>query len=304
MQDLKPIRVFLEVAAQSSFAGAARTLRMTPASVTRIVARLEEDLGQQLLLRTTRQVSLTSAGAVVAARYTPILREFDRATQDITRANRPDRGKLKISAPLSFGMRVLPELVDSFCLAYPSISLDVQMTDRLIDIVEEGPDLSIRISRPPTDKSTIWRKICQIPRYAVAAPDLFNRVPRPKSPEDLNAEHCLSYATSGEAEEWNFSQNGARRSVRAGTHILSNNGDFLGNLVRSGLGIAVLPEFIVASDLAQGRVERVLPDWQVDPLWLTLFYPPYEQLPPMVATFTDFFEAYLRQSDGMDFGAG
>ncbi|MEM1130152.1 MAG: LysR family transcriptional regulator [Pseudomonadota bacterium] len=302
MEDLKPIRVFLEVAAQSSFAGAARQLQMTPASVTRIIARLEKDLGQQLLLRTTRQVSLTSAGALVAARYRPIVAEFDAATFDIKRASLPDRGALKVNAPLSMGIRLLPRLVESFRLAYPHIALDIHMTDTLVDILEEDCDLSIRISEPPTDKSTIWRKLCEIPRHAVAAPGLFDRLPRPETPEDLLSDHCLSYSASGKAEDWTFTNGSLRRVVRAGTRLVSNNGDFLYEIARAGGGIVVLPDFIVAEGIAEGAVARVMPDWHVTPLWLTLFYPPYEQLPPLVATFTDFFEAYLRETDGMEFG--
>jgi DNA-binding transcriptional LysR family regulator len=303
MEDLKPIRVFLEVAEQSSFAAAARRLRMTPASVTRIIARLERDLDQQLLLRTTRQVSLTSAGALVAARYRPVVEEFDRAARDIRRATLPDQGVLKINAPMSMGLRLLPGLVDGFRLAYPNIALDIRMTDTLIDIIEDDCDLSIRISKPTEDKSTIWRKLCAVPRHAVAAPSLFDRLPRPQMPEDLNPDHCLSYSGNGRAESWVFQRNGTRRSIRAGTNVISNNGDFLYELVCTGGGIAVLPDFIVAPGLADGRVERVMTDWEVSALWLTLFYPPYEQLPPLVATFTDFFEAYLRDVDGMDFSA-
>ncbi|MEL6207101.1 MAG: LysR family transcriptional regulator [Pseudomonadota bacterium] len=301
MEDLKPIRVFLEVASQRSFAGAARALRMTPASVTRIVARLEGDLGQQLLLRTTRQVSLTSAGALVAARYKPVVEDFDRVTRDITRASLPDRGALKINAPMSMGLRLLPRLIESFRLAYPEIALNIQMTDTLIDIMKEQCDLSIRISGPPADKSTIWRKLCEVPRHAVAAPSLFHQIARPETPEDLLPDHCLSYSADGRTEEWSFTKGSAQRVVRAGPWVISNNGDFLYELVVSGGGIAVLPDFIVAEGLTTGSVERLLLDWQVDPLWLTLFYPPYEQLPPLVATFTDFFEAYLRETEGMDF---
>ncbi|MCV3271173.1 LysR family transcriptional regulator [Roseobacter sinensis] len=303
MDELRPIRVFLEVAAQRSFAGAARRLRITPASVTRIVARLEAELGQQLLTRTTRQVALTSAGALVAARYQPLVQQFDGIAREIRRAGLPDRGALKINAPVSMGVRLLPGLVESFRVAYPDIALDIQMTDALVDIMQEDCDLSIRISRPPTDKSTIWRKLCEVPRYAVAAPALFDRLPRPEHPEALRPQYALSYGTGGQPETWVFRKGATRRVVRAGTEIVSNNGDLLYLLAAAGAGIAVLPGFIVAEGLASGAVERLFPDWQVEPLWLTLYYPPYEQLPPLVATFTEFFEAYLRQIEGLEFAA-
>ncbi|MCA0946616.1 LysR family transcriptional regulator [Salipiger pacificus] len=301
MQTIKPIRVFLEVVEQGSFAGAARSLRMTPASITRIIAQLEEDLGQQLLLRTTRQVSLTGAGAMVAARYRPVLEEFDRVTEEVTRTTRPDRGRLAINAPMSFGMRLMPGLVASFRLAYPHIALDVHLTDVLVDILEANCDLAIRISDPPADKSTIWRRICQVPRQVVAAPSLFDRILRPEAPEELLPEHCLSYGHGGAAETWTFTRGGQRRTLRAGTDVMSNNGEFLYEMALSGNGMVNLPDFLVRDGLASGALEVVLPEWQLPPLNLMLYYPPYEKLPPLVGTFTDFFEAYIRDIDSFDF---
>ena len=301
MQDIKPIRVFLTVVELNSFAAAARSLKMTPASVTRIVARLEEDLGQQLLVRTTRQVSLTTAGAMVAARYRPVVADFDQVTEEISRAVRPDRGRLSINAPMSLGMRLMPSLIDRFRLAYPSITLEVHLTDALVDIVEERCDLAVRISGPPSDKSTIWRKVCEVPRHLVAAPALFNRIPRPESPEELDPAVCMSYSSTGEAESWKLSYGGRTRNMSAGVSVVSNNGDFLYELAKAGNGIALLPDFIVSEGIASGEVEAVLGDWAAPPLWLTLFYPPYEVLPPLVATFTDFFEAHLREATGLNF---
>ena len=303
MQDIKPIRVFLTVVELNSFAAAARSLKMTPASVTRIVARLEEDLGQQLLVRTTRQVSLTTAGAMVAARYRPVVADFDQVTEEISRAVRPDRGRLSINAPMSLGMRLMPSLIDRFRLAYPSITLEVHLTDALVDIVEERCDLAVRISGPPSDKSTIWRKVCEVPRHLVAAPALFNRIPRPESPEELDPAVCMSYSSTGEAESWKLSYGGRTRNMSAGVSVVSNNGDFLYELAKAGNGIALLPDFIVSEGIASGEVEAVLGDWAAPPLWLTLFYPPYEVLPPLVATFTDFFEAHLREATGLNFEA-
>jgi len=302
MQDIKPVRVFLKVVEHSSFAAAARSLNMTPASVTRIVARLEADLGQQLLLRTTRQVSLTSAGAMVAARFGPVVESFDQVTEEITRATRPDKGRLSINAPLSLGMRLLPAVIDRFRLAYPNISVDMRLNDKLVDIVEEYCDLAIRVSGPPSDKSTIWRKICEVPRHAVAAPALLERMPCPQTPDALEPKFCMSYSMSGKAETWTFCKDGQRRAVTAGGDILSNNGDFLYALARLGNGVAVLPDFIVNDGLKRGEVVKLLEDWQVSPLWLTLFYPPYEVLPPLVATFTDFFESHLSEVAEFDFG--
>ncbi|MCR8825849.1 LysR family transcriptional regulator [Pseudosulfitobacter koreensis] len=301
MQTLKPIRVFLEIVAQGSFVGAARSLHMTPASITRIVAQLEDDLGQQLLTRTTRQISLTGAGAVVAARYRPVLDEFDRITQEITRATQPNKGRLAINAPLSFGMRMLPGLIDSFRLAYPQIEVDVQLTDTLVDILEESCDLAIRISGPPTDKSTIWRRICMVPRAIVAGPALFDRITRPQTPAELDPAFCLSYGRGLQPETWVFGGTGATRTVRAGTKVVSNNGELLLALAMAGNGMVNLPRFLVQDAIDRGKVIEVLQDCEVTPLNLMLYYPPYDALPPLVATFTEFFEAYIRDFQSFDF---
>ncbi|WP_424970180.1 LysR family transcriptional regulator [Dinoroseobacter sp. S76] len=301
MQDLKPIRVFLEVARLESFAAAAKALRITPASVTRIIAKLEEEFGHQLLVRTTRQVGLTSTGALVAARYRPLLEAFDRVERDLEREMQPHRGRLSVNAPMSLGLRVLPRLIDSFRMAYPNIDLNMRLTDQLVDIVSESCDLAIRVSAPPVDKSTIWRKLCKVPVRAVAAPALFERYPRPRTPEDLDPQICLSYGEEDVPEVWNFEKGALKRPVATGARVHSNNGDLLFELAQAGLGIVVLPEFHMGQGLAEGRVEEVLPDWSLPPLWLSLYYPPYEALPPLVATFADFFEAFLADMGGFDF---
>jgi len=301
MQDLKPIRVFLEVAALQSFVAAAKSLHMTPASVTRIVARLEDEFGQQLLLRTTRQVSLTSTGAMIAARYSPLIAAFDKVDQELKRELHPHRGRLSINAPVSFGLRIMPDLVESFRLAYPNIDLDLRLTDRLVDIVSESCDLAIRISAPPTDKSTIWRRLCAVPMRAVAAPALLERHGTPERPEDLDPALCLSYGEQTEPEVWTFEKGALKRPVTAGRVIHSNNGDLLYALASRGVGMVVLPEFHVVEGLQRGDVIAVLEDWTLPPLWLSLFYPPYEGLPPLVSTFTEFFEAYLKDLDGFTF---
>ena len=301
MHDLKPIRVFLEVAALQSFTAAAKTLRMTPASVTRIIARLETDVGQQLLLRTTRQVSLTSAGAVLAARYRPVVEEFDRIAEEFERQSHPQRGRLAINTPMSFGQRLMPDLVESFRLAYPNVELVIRMTDRLVDIVDEDCDLAIRLSDPPTDKSTIWRRICEIPRMIVASPGFLELHGHPTDPDALDRQMCLSYGTGKEPEIWRLRNGAMKRSFTAGSRVIANNGDFLGALAASGAGLAMLPEFIVSDGLKSGTLVRVLPDWSPPALLLSLYYPPYEALPPLVETFTDFFDAYLTDLDGFDF---
>ncbi|MEL6921524.1 MAG: LysR family transcriptional regulator [Pseudomonadota bacterium] len=293
MIELKPLRVLRAVSDLKSFTHAARALDLAPASVTRIISQLEKDLGMQLLVRTTRQVALTSAGATVLARYRPLLEGFETVTRDLQRAVQPNSGHLRLTAPVSFGVAVLPEVMAGFRLAYPNISVEINFTDTLLDVIEENCDLAIRVSGPPTDKSTIWRKLCEVPRQIVAAPSLFDRVPLPRHPNDLRDDLLMSYSDTGERELWEISQAGTTRTMRSGTKILSNSGDYLLGMAIAGEGICVLPDFITKDALAAGDIVVVLPDWTIRSLWLTLFYPPYEQLPPIVGTFAEYFERFV-----------
>lgn len=304
MLDLKAIRVFLAVADHQSFTAAADALGLAPASVTRIVAQLEQDLGTQLLVRTTRQVGLTGSGAVVAARFRPILDNFDDVVCDLQRANRPDHGRLRVTAPVSLGLQLLPDMLAGFRLAYPNIAVDVQLTDTLVDVISETCDLAIRVSGPPTDQSTIWRKLCEVPRRAIASPAFLARVGPIEHPGDLRADWTLSYSATAARETWDFRRAGQKRSCRAGAHIIANNGDFLYALVRRGEGIAVLPDFITGPGLRSAEVVEVLPDWRLASLWLTLAYPPYTQMPPLVGLFAEYFETFIQDRPDLRTGPG
>lgn len=293
MDELRAIRSFLTVAEQQSFAEAARQLHLAPAAVTRDVAALEGSLGTQLLVRTTRQVSLTAAGAVYAARVAPMIAGLDAARAQLADEQAGETGLIRLDAPLSLGIEVLPGLLQEFRAAYPGIALSVRLSDRFMDILGGEADLAIRISEPPTDKSTIWRKICRVERILVAAPD--SAAARTRTPDDLRPEHCLGYSAEGGAETWHLSSGPRRRSLRAGARLVANNGELLAGMAERGAGVALLPRFIVAGALSAGRLVQILPEWQPPDIWLTLYYPPYDRLPPRVATFSDFFEAHVTE---------
>jgi DNA-binding transcriptional LysR family regulator len=296
MGEVEAIRTFLTVADQSSFSAAARLLGMTPASVTRTISALEEQLGVQLLLRTTRKVSLTSAGAAYAARVAPLVEGLARATEETRDLQKVTAGSIRVSAPMSLGMKVLPTVLSQFSIIHPRTSVAIELSDRFVDIVEENYDLAIRISGPPTDKSTIWRKIRPVARLLVASPSFLAQNGTPKLPEDLATLECLSYHDQSKTETWELSKPGQTRTVDARGRFSINNGDFLCRLAVAGEGIALLPRFIVEDELRAGTLVEVLPGWTTPEIWLTLYYPPYAQLPLRVATFSDFFEAFVKES--------
>lgn len=296
MGELESIRTFLSVADERSFAAAARRMGATPASVTRTVARLEERLGVQLLLRTTRQVSLTAAGAAYAARVRPLAEAIASAAEDTRDLHGATSGLIRISAPASLGVRLLPDVLSQFAILYPETRVALNLWDGMVDILEADFDLAVRVSGPPSDKSTIWRKICPVPRVIVAAPRHLAARGMPQSPDDLAGHACLGYSETAQPETWHLSRGDSHRAHVAKGGFTANNGDLLARLAVNGEGLALLPRFIVAGDLAAGRLVEVLAGWTAPDLWLTLYYPPYDRLPPRVATFSDFFERHVQEA--------
>ncbi|MBP2233813.1 DNA-binding transcriptional LysR family regulator [Sinorhizobium kostiense] len=296
MGDLSDIRVFLAVAQQRSFTAAARQLSMTPPTVTRAVSALEESLGVQLLLRTTRQVSLTSAGAVYAARVEPLIRQFDQVREDLREEQGEVAGLIRLNAPLSLGQQILPDIVSGFRAEYPRVSISLSLTDRFIDIVSESFDLALRVSEPPRDKSTIWRKVCRVRRILVASPGYLAAFGTPETPDDLHRHAGIAYDEEAIAESWELMNGGRTRKISAGKLLAANNGELIARLAEDGQGVALLPHFIVDEALSRGTLKQVLAEWEPPELWLTLYYPPYEKLPMRVARFSDFFETYVTQT--------
>jgi DNA-binding transcriptional LysR family regulator len=296
MGELESIHTFLAVAEQRSFTGAARQLGMTPASVTRTISALEARIGVQLLLRTTRQVALTSAGAAYAARVAPLAAALSEAGEETRELHGLTSGLIRISAPLSLGLKVLPAVLSQFAALHRETHVALTLSDSFVDIVEDRYDLAIRISGPPSDKSTVWRKICKVPRLLVASPAYLRAMGRPQTPDELTRFDCLSYGAEAREEIWDLAKGEAKRSHRARGGFSANNGDLLAQLAVNAGGIALLPRFIVEAELASGALEPVLADWSAPDIWLTLYYPPYERLPLRVATFSDFFEVHVKET--------
>lgn len=294
--ELEAVRVFLAVAENRGFAAAAATLGMTPSAATRAIAALEVRLGVQLFIRTTRTVALTAAGALYAERVRPLTEGLARAAQETRETQGLVAGTLRIAAPLSLGLKVLPSVLTQFGLAHPSVQVALSLTDTFVDILDGSVDLAIRISGVPADKSTIWRKLCAVPRLLVAAPSYLLARGTPRGPEDLSDHELLAYGCDPAGENWELRHEGQRAVQRATGRLRADSGDLLAELAVNGEGIALLPRFIVADALASGRLAPVLEAWRPDELWLTLYYPPYARLPLRVATFSDFFEIYVTQT--------
>ncbi|WFR97920.1 LysR family transcriptional regulator [Rhizobium tumorigenes] len=288
MNDYKALRVFLVAAEKRNFAQVARELDLTPAAVTRAIAALETELGVQLFVRTTRQVSLTTDGAIFAAQIQPAVKALENARRDVMNTHKADQGRLRISAPTWFGKAVLPPILSGFRSLYPKMSFEISLSDGLVDIVDDDYDLAIRISSQPSDKYTIWRKIRAVPRILVAAPG--SRFLSIEHPNELTPDDCLAYSGESRREAWVLSDGGSSVTISAGRAFSANNGEVLADMAADGGGVAMLPGFHVSDHLSTGRLVHVLRGWAPPDLWLTLYYPPYQALPPRIASFSKFFE--------------
>ncbi|XUY29756.1 LysR family transcriptional regulator [Agrobacterium sp. rho-8.1] len=288
MNDYKALRTFLLAAEKRNFAQVARELDMTPAAVTRAIAALEAELGVQLFVRTTRQVSLTTDGAIFAAQIQPAVKTLEDARREVMNAHKSDEGRLRISAPTWFGKTVLPPILSGFKERYPKMSFEISLSDGLVDIVDDDYDLAIRISSQPSDKFTIWRKIRLVPRILVAAPG--SRFAAMQHPNELTPDDCLAYSGESRRENWILSDGGSSMNITAGRAFSANSGEVLADMAADGAGVALLPGFNITHHIRSGRLVHVFKGWSPPDLWLTLFYPPYQALPPRIASFSKFFE--------------
>jgi DNA-binding transcriptional LysR family regulator len=302
---LERMRVFLSVAELRSFAAAARRLQLSTSIVTRYVSELERELGAQLLVRTTRRVSLTRPGEDYAASAKTILDEVEAANERAKQTQSGLKGELRVSAPLSLGLRLLPPALARFRTLHPELRLSLNLTDRFVDVVSESFDLALRVSGPPSDKSTIWRKICVVPRLLVASPGYLRTRRALREPRELADHLCVGYANMTAPERWTLTHatSTKRQTVRLTFGFECDNGDVAADMAALGQGIALLPRFIVAKYLEAGALVPVLDRWTPPEIWLTAYFPPYEALPGRVDVFARFIERWIASDPTMLAGA-
>lgn len=279
--------VFFRVVEAKGFGAAARRLETTPASVSRRVKGLEQRLGVRLLQRTTRKLSLTEAGERYFSEGGRLLRELDELEQALSAAALEPEGDLRIVAPMSFGQRRLAPIAARFAALHGKLRISLLLEDRESDLLDAGADLAIRIGYP-ADSSMIARAIAPVARHVCASPAYLQRRGYPKIPEDLLQHDCLHYNLISEREEWTFRGDDGERSLAIRGRFCSNNGDVLAEAAVEGLGIALLPDFIVEAHLAAGRLIKVLEDSARAPMTLFALYPSRQHVPAKTRKFLEF----------------
>lgn len=297
MDKWQEMRVFAAVVDAGSFARAADELSMSKAAVSRHVSELEHRLGVRLLHRTTRKLSLTEEGEVFHARCHDILATIeDSETEVATRAGKAT-GVLKISVPLSFGMKHLSPLWPKFMAAHPEVSLDVSLSDRVVDLFDEGLDLAIRIARLP-DSSLVSRKLATTRLILCASPAYIRRRGTPRKPADLENHETLNYTLLSMGEQWEFERAGERVTVRVHSRMRSNNGDTCLAAAISGAGMVLQPTFLVGEHLAAGRLVELLPEYRSIELGIFAVYPTRKFVLPKVRLLIDFLSTALTKALG------
>lgn len=298
LPDFEAWAVFASVVEHRSFSAAATALGVSKATVSKAISRLETRLGTTLFHRTSRRLTLTDSGQKLAERAQRILTEGQCAEEEALDAASAPSGLVRIAAPLTFGVKHLSGLLAEFLADNPGIRLDLRLSDAFVDIVGDGIDVALRIAELP-DSSLRARRLGPVTAHVVGAPGYFDTYTRPRHPADLASHACFTYANTATPDIWRFRKPGGEEAaVRVDGPIRTDNGEAIIPALRAGLGIAILPGFIVDEELAAGRLEAVLTDWSTGSAALHLITPPGTLRPARVEALIEFLTDRLRRTCG------
>jgi DNA-binding transcriptional LysR family regulator len=296
LPDFEALAIFAKVVELRSFAAAAAELALSKATVSKAVTRLEERLGARLFNRTSRRLALTDAGRALSVRATQLLADGEAAENEALAQSAAPRGLVRFAAPMSFGIKVIAPLLPDFLKQYPEVSIDLHLSDAMVDLIGEGFDVGVRIASLP-DSSLVARRLCAIPRYTVAAPSYLKAYGRPTHPMHLAQHKCFGYAYLSTPGTWHYTNaDGEQATVRPSGQLRVNNGDAVLPALIAGLGIADLPEFIVGDAIAAKQLEVILKDWKQTEGAAHLVMPPGGPRPARVEALIEFLAGRLAKS--------
>jgi len=290
MQDLERMAIFARVVETKSFSAAARRLGLSKSLVSKHVSQLEKSVGARLLNRTTRNMSLTEAGAVFYDHCARIVVELEEAKLAVGRLHSEPRGVLKLSASVAFGTLHIAPALPEFLARHPEVSIDMVITDRFVDMAEEGYDLAIRIAKDP-GQNLVARRLACVNRRMCATPEYFARRGVPRVPEDLLQHNCLTYTHFNPQDPWRLQGPTGEISVPASGNLRLNDDEALAQAVLGGLGVGLLPTFIIGQELQSGRLQAVLSEYVALERQIYSVYLPNRHLSAKVRAFIDFLLA-------------
>jgi len=279
---------YAKVVELGSFVRAAERLDVSTSAVSRQVADLEAHLEVRLLNRTTRRLSLTEAGQAFYERCVQLLADMEEAESSVRSTTAAPKGTLRLTCGVTFGIRYLAPAISDFHARYPEVVFDLDLSDRTVDLVEEGFDVAIRIGGSGS-QALVSRRVGTTQRVCCAAPSYLERHPAPNSPEELVHHTCLTYTYVPAPDEWTFqARSGEKHMVRVATRHRANNGRLLAELAVAGLGVVYEPDFILAPEVRAGRLVRLLPEYEPLQSPVAAVYPSRRHLSAKVRAFVDF----------------
>lgn len=291
MDRLTAMRTFVRVAETGSFTAVAEQMNVARSAITRQIAALEAHLGVKLIARSTRRLSLTSAGTTYIDQCRDILDRLDEAEGNLAGERQTLRGEIRASVPMTFGLMHLTPLILEFSKAHPEIRIDLDFNDRRVNLIEEGMDFALRISRH-LPETTVARRLTTCRSVVVAAPDYLRRHGEPKHPDELSQRACLVYSLVSRSS-WPFIIDGAPHWVDISGPITANNGNALQDAAMQGMGILYQPTFIAAEAIRQGTLVPILKNFQTPILDMFAVFPGNRFVPQRVRAFVDFLAAKL-----------
>ncbi|WP_435660721.1 LysR family transcriptional regulator [Leisingera caerulea] len=292
MDKLDCMRTFAAVAAQSSFTGGARQVGISTKLASKYVARLEEQLGAQLLNRTTRKVTLTDTGRAYLERCLPLLDQFDELEDVVQLRQQELAGPVRITAPTGLGSRELVEALHPFQQAHPKVAVELVLSDRHLPILEEGVDLAIRFGAL-RDSTLVARKLCSMRRVVVASPEYLAAHGEPAEPEALATHNCLLLTTAPQPDVWAFGRGSGAGTITVGGSFRANSPRAVAHMAAGGLGIARCPYYTALPFLQDGRLQVLFEKQETDPITLYAVYPPSRHLTARIRALIDHLAAHF-----------
>ncbi|MBT6096290.1 MAG: LysR family transcriptional regulator [Rhodospirillaceae bacterium] len=287
MTDLAGIAVFTEVARLGGFTAAAQSLGLSKSTVSKQIARLEDRLDVKLLHRTTRRLSLTEVGQAYFERCRRIIEEAEEAEQAVTHLHAEPRGTLRVNVPMSFGILHVAEVLPAFMAQYPDLSVDLELNDRRVDLVDEGFDMAIRIGKL-SDSTLVARRLAPCRIAVVASPDYWTKHGKPAHPEDLKHHRSLIYTLRSRPTEMQFRGPDGLISVNGTGRLRANNGNLLLTAAKAGTGVYICPTFFCGPGLKDGSLEEALIDYPPPETTVYAVWPQSRHLSAKVRAFVDF----------------
>lgn len=288
MDKFAAFKAFVAVVDTGGFASAARQLGLSRSAINRTVLALENELGIQLLNRTTRVVAPTATGRAFYARAKAAAESAEEAERAVMDSHVDPRGEMRVNAPMSFGTLHLAPAIADFLTHHPKVRIQLELTDRFVDIIEEGVDLAVRIWEPQEDSTFVDHRIVEVRRVICGAPKFFRSHAQPAKPHDLRDLPCLHYGNLGSGHRWRLTGADGEHNVSVSGPLCSNNAEALRDAAVQGLGLALLPTFIAGPDMQAGRLVSVLSEYEAPPVMLCAIYPPNRHLSASVRALSDF----------------